>query len=220
LLFEGKVFGHTKVEKVFRSDFVTVPVDAPLSEIAGKLSNGTHTALILNENNQVVNTISQSDIISYLAQNGEKLLGDGMNMPLSQLFPADIFDRSVISMRPTSSVYSALEVIQKHRIHGIPVVDDGNKVVAAFSTTDLQPLTTDWNFRFLSLHVIDYLETCNLKKMPVTCEKTTSIRSILDTMVDKGVHRIFVVGKDNKLEGVITMTDFLKHLSSNTKPIS
>ena len=49
----------------------------------------------------------------------------------------DVMTKSVISVYPETTVLQANEILNKHNLNGVPVIDEDNKVVGALTVHDL-----------------------------------------------------------------------------------
>jgi CBS domain-containing protein len=107
--------------KVVRSD---APARAAVRRLAE--SDGC-VVVVTSPRGRVVGTITDHDIVSALACNGE---------PLSALSAVDVMGRSPVCCRSDDDVADVLEAMARHGQRHVPVVD-GDSVAGAVSIIDL-----------------------------------------------------------------------------------
>lgn len=120
--------------------------------------------------------------------------------------------RGLVTVRATALLQEAAELMDAHRVHGLPVVDSGGALVGVLSQTDL-----------LRARVVEHLWT-NLRGLAVRHVMTApaitiglhaSLDAAADLMEQKRVHRLVVVGPDGTTPvGVLSVTD-LVHVMAN-----
>lgn len=120
--------------------------------------------------------------------------------------------RGLVTVRATALLQEAAELMDAHRVHGLPVVDSGGALVGVLSQTDL-----------LRARVVEHLWT-NLRGLAVRHVMTApaitiglhaSLDDAADLMEQKRVHRLVVVGPDGTTPvGVLSVSD-LVHVMAN-----
>ncbi len=149
---------------------------------------------------------------------------------------ADIMTKSVISVNPESSLFESVNLIQKHRFNGLPVIDGENKIVGIITEYDLILKGSSIHlptfmklFRELDLYKKDtYLIQDDLKKIinlkvrdimnsePLVIPENTSIFGVINIFTEHHrVNPLIVANSDNKLVGVISRSDMLKFFDSS-----
>lgn len=120
--------------------------------------------------------------------------------------------RGLVTVRATALLQEAAELMDAHRVHGLPVVDSGGALVGVLSQTDL-----------LRARVVEHLWT-NLRGLAVRHVMTApaitiglhaSLDAAADLMEQKRVHRLVVVGPDGTTPvGVLSVTDLVHVMAS------
>lgn len=111
--------------------------------------------------------------------------------------------RDPITVFPHQTVADALELMQKYRISGIPVVDENNKLVGILTNRDLR-FEPDLSLRVEQLMTKDNLITATGKISLTEAEKILQKHKI---------EKLPVVDKNHKLIGLITYKDIQKKKS-------
>ena len=153
---------------------------------------------------------------------------------LMSLRASDIMTRSVISLHAEQSVQEAARLLMDHGIQGAPVVDDQTTLVGVLSVTDLARYQEERDPDVISppdyyrlfergedesihwregFHLEDFEDTTVMMVMTpsvISVGASDSIRTVVETMVELGVHRLVVADNHgHKLVGVITQSDVL-----------
>jgi len=149
----------------------------------------------------------------------------------------DIMVSSVITVKKNQTVKEALDLLAKHNLSGLPVVDDAEIVVGIISDTDIMqysylkqfvPKTSlsPWLSPYLNtddaaiiLNGIEILhrtliETVMTKKVHTVTEETP-ITEIAKLLIKRKINRVPVVNHHNNLVGIITRTDLVKYMAES-----
>lgn len=149
------------------------------------------------------------------------------------LHAKDIMTEEVITVKPETSVEDAAKILSKHGISGLPVVDDQDSLVGIVTEKDL--IIKDKKLHFPDyiniLGGIIYIESHQkfveefkkyiavkveelMTKRVLTIVPETPIDEIADLMTEKEINRLPVIDKD-KLVGIVTRADIVKHISGS-----
>jgi len=77
------------------------------------------------------------------------------------------------------------------------------------SPSDILGIDEDWKFRFVKLHVDDFLVHCERYNRPIVCYLTTSLEALLMESYIKKVHNIQLVSDDMKPLGSISLANIV-----------
>lgn len=107
-----------------------------------------------------------------------------------------------VTVKPDTTVKQALEIMERYRISGVPVVDDENKLVGILTNRDLRFIkSTDYD-KPVSLFMTS--ENLVVAQERVTLEEATEI------LQRHKVEKLPIVDKEGKLVGLITIKDITK----------
>ncbi len=120
-----------------------------------------------------------------------------------------IMSTDLVTLAPSGTLAEARELMQKHRIHHIPVVDDGGDLVGLVTLTNVLAATdsvlrqTDSRIHASEIGIADVMVT-----EVATVDRNASLRQAA-LFLEK--HRIgcLPVVDEGKLCGIITETDFV-----------
>ncbi|MFH7594413.1 CBS domain-containing protein [Streptomyces racemochromogenes] len=121
--------------------------------------------------------------------------------PVGQVMSGD-----VVKARPDTSVKELVRLLTGHRISGLPVVDDDDKVVGVVSRTDLTRLPGDG-----AGGVAGRLTAGALMTTPaVTVHPEQCVAVAARVMERRHVDRLPVVDEEDRLVGIATRRDLLR----------
>lgn len=121
--------------------------------------------------------------------------------------------RDIVTVPQSAKILVAAQLMDAHRLHGLPVIDADHHVVGVLSQTDLLRVRSSPDWRRLQ-----QLEVRNIMTTPAI---TISVRSSLDDaarlMRGSRVHRLVVIDRDGTMPvGVLSVSD-LVHLMAGVE---
>lgn len=146
-----------------------------------------------------------------------------------KMLARDIMTRDVITVHPDDDVEKAARLLLEHHISGLPVVDGAGKLVGIVSEADLvlqekgvrgplytvfmggilyleNPRRFDEEFRRAVARKIGDL----MSKKLYTVSPDDPVTKVAAIMVDKGVNRVPVVDREQRLVGIISRHDIIR----------
>ncbi|RME10946.1 MAG: CBS domain-containing protein, partial [Aquificota bacterium] len=107
-----------------------------------------------------------------------------------------------VTVTPDTTVRQALEIMERYRISGVPVVSDGNRLVGILTNRDLRFIkSTDYD-KPVSLFMTS--ENLVVAQERVTLEEATEI------LQKHKVEKLPIVDREGRLVGLITIKDITK----------
>jgi len=107
-----------------------------------------------------------------------------------------------VTVKPDTTVKQALEIMERYKISGVPVVSDGDKLVGILTNRDLRFIkSTDYD-KPVSLFMTS--ENLVVAQERVTLEEATEI------LQRHKVEKLPIVDKEGRLVGLITIKDITK----------
>lgn len=103
-------------------------------------------------------------------------------------------------------------------LSAIAVVDDAGVLVTAISAGDLRGLNRN-RIPDLSRPIITFLKSTHGDDgiLPLTCHSRFTLQQIMAALVLGQAHRIWLCDADDRVEGVVTLTDVLIAFSNEAK---
>ncbi len=115
-----------------------------------------------------------------------------------------IMTRSVGVCRENDSLAKAVEVMWQKDCGFVPVVDKKSKLVGTITDRDVAVSVFLQNKPASEIKASDVING-----KVVTCSSKDKIEKVLKTMKKHQIKRLPVIGKNDKLEGIISITDIL-----------
>ncbi|KAK4104704.1 CBS-domain-containing protein [Parathielavia hyrcaniae] len=158
----------------------------------------------------VVSVITQYRILKFIAVNNEKhtiLLKKG----LREIGLGTYTKLATASM--SNSVLDVIHLMVKHNISAVPIVNAENKVLNVFEAVDVIPCIKGGAYDELSSSVGDALSK-RAEDFPgiYICSEDDRLDAVFETIRKSRVHRLIVVDDDNRLRGIISLSDILKYV--------
>lgn len=138
---------------------------------------------------------------------------------------SEIMTRKVITVRPTTTVSSVVELMIRHRISGLPVIDDAQRVIGIVSEGDLlhriengtEQRATPWLQRLFlpRTNPEDFIKSHGrhvheiMTPRPVTVDENMPLSRIAQ-LLDKHHIRRVPVTREERLCGIITRANLLR----------
>ncbi|RKL25618.1 hypothetical protein BFJ68_g249 [Fusarium oxysporum] len=158
----------------------------------------------------VVSVITQYRILKFIAVNNEH------NTVLLKKTVRDIGLGTYSGIATASMGSSVLEVVHlmvKHNISCVPIIDSHGRVLNVFEAVDVIPCIKNGAYDDLDGSVGEALCKRSDESPGIyTCSEGDRLDSIFDTVRKSRVHRLIVVDDDNKLKGIISLSDILKYV--------
>jgi acetoin utilization protein AcuB len=135
------------------------------------------------------------------------------------MFVTKAMTRKVSAVRPEDTLLDTRELMRAHKVHHIPVVEEGNKLVGIISDRDLRSATPST----LYYEAGSERERAKLEKFKVRDVMTKNVitLSLRDTIQDAlllllkyDIGALPVVDNDGRLVGILTVRDLLRALVS------
>ena len=108
-----------------------------------------------------------------------------------------------VTMRPQDRIRDVLEVMDRHKISGVPITDKKGKLLGILTNRDLRFETN------LDLPVSQLMTKHNL----ITVRQGISMEKAKKTLHEHRIEKLLVVDKNNLLKGLITIKDIMKVIS-------
>jgi CBS-domain-containing membrane protein len=115
--------------------------------------------------------------------------------------------RRVITIRDTTPIVDAVRRLDRHRLHGLPVVDRAGWLVGVISQTDIlraDLLDGRWSQwpEFEAKHL--------MTSPAITVASEDELATAVNLMKRHGVHRLVIVDEANHPVGVVSASDLVR----------
>ncbi len=152
---------------------------------------------------------------------------------------ASIMSRGIVSVDESNSLQDAMQIMTEHHVSGVPVIDEGRRCIGVISTSDIvsfveadqealegtiqrtenwfNPETQKWEESIFSHDMLGEYDLVRVSEAmtsnPLTVTPETPVTVVARRMVDHGIHRVFVVDAQQRLQGVISAFDFVEFVA-------
>lgn len=135
----------------------------------------------------------------------------------------DIMTKQVFSVRPATPLREVAELMGKHGISGLPVVDENKKVVGVISERDFLSRMGDSTTKNFMTLIADCLQNKGCIAISIRAQKAedimtapaisvkgnTTVLDIRKIFRERQINRVPVVDQENVLCGIVTRADIL-----------
>ncbi len=142
----------------------------------------------------------------------------------------EIMNKDVFTVFKDTSIKEVLNILLTNKISGLPVIDDERNIIGIITEDDLinenrMPVSPfivysddSQKNREMINEIREGLKVLNVADLmieDVICvSEDTHVKDIARILVEKGIKRVPVLNKENKLIGIITRLDILKSVEN------
>ncbi len=119
-------------------------------------------------------------------------------------------NRECFTLSEKDTVKSASQKFHEKKIGCMPVVNENKKVIGMLSERDLSRFIYAEKFN-ITLPVSELMS-----KNLITCDLNTSVTELMNEMTEKKIRHILIMD-DQKLLGIVSIGDVVKHLINKIK---
>ncbi|VDK41868.1 unnamed protein product [Taenia asiatica] len=156
--------------------------------------------------------LTHKRLLKYLHFNMPKLPMPTFMMDQLQNLPIGTM-QDVVCVGTDWPLHRVLTVFVENRVSALPVVDETGRLVDIYAKFDVINLAATRSYDNLEITVFDALQY-RREKFPgvATCKLSNTLKEIIDTIVDAGVHRLVVVDETQRVLGIVSLSDILRFL--------
>jgi 5'-AMP-activated protein kinase regulatory gamma subunit len=193
---------------------------ANVYEVMKSLASGVHRVPVIDNDGKVVNLITQSVILDILENNSPEM-GPVVNSKISEL--EAIHPQVITITEKGNTVMDAFTLLTKNRISAVPIVNEKNQIVGTVSVKDIRMIAKEKAvIKVLYQTLTAFLEATrkdfDTPNKPITVKSDVTLKTVIKNMCENRIHRLYVTDADNKVTGVVSITDVirvvLKHLEA------
>jgi len=206
-----------------RAPYKELPIHATLQDVLQLLAQkNVHRVLIRNEAEDFVGLITQSAMVRYLQQKKDNL-SDFMNQRVKDLWP--IGQKQTETIDFNCFVIDALARLEEKQISGIAVVNTKGQIIGNISASDLKRMDVKRPLQMcfdvyqsirVFMNLSDEKDKPSNRKLPtfepIIVKPDDTLSQVVDIVVSKEVHRVYVVDEDQKPVGEISLCDIMQKM--------
>lgn len=182
-----------------------------------------HRVPLFGKDGRLAAIVSQTDVVRYLRSHPE-VLGAAAEQTVAEL---SLGSDSVVTVPKDMVAFEAFALMASKHLSAVGVVEDSSTHMALdakrtapllsnLSASDLRGLSFD-DFGTLAKPVEHFLliskshlNTIRHLPAPVTALRSSSLRAVLDEVIENHVHRVYIVDSDMHPLRVVTLSDILE----------
>jgi len=193
---------------------MAVSENDPIAHAADVFQHGMHRlAVFSGETKQVTGVLTQTDVLRFIhhsIQNDGKFRAMGERRITECGWTAG--GSQVFCVSSDAKVIEAIGKLATTRVSGLAVIDPrSGRLCGNFSASDLRNLQEEQFPMLTSTTVLEFLEIHSPASLkPIVEQEPLSLFHNIQVMLESKVHRIWLVDRDFKASGVITMTDIIR----------
>ena len=123
-----------------------------------------------------------------------------------------LMTKNTNSCQPADKLIKAVEIMRQNDCGAVPVVDENEKVVGMITDRDICLAVADTGSKISQIKV----EKLMTKKI-ISCSPDDKIEDALKKMRKNQLKHLAVTGKDNKIVGILSVTDVLISVRKDKK---
>jgi len=221
--FGAKMFKHvtdavTLPYLARRNPFHSVKHGASLQEVVEILARGVRRVPVIDNNDKVVNIVSQSSIVQFL----NKHLPEVSSLFEEKVENVRLGTSPVISVTKETSAIDVFRMMDHHMRSGVAVVDGTGTLLGYTSGMDLKLFIQTPSVSVLQLPIMQFLSQIRSQSIDISTPVTSlSLHEPLSLLVGKlaatRAHRIFIVTNYYHPARVVSIVDLLRYLLEKIK---
>lgn len=189
-----------------------------LTIVQTMLVNHVRRVVVTDADGQLHNIITQSQIIQFLSEN----IGHFQALAGRTMQELDAYNvwRPVVTVRPEQPAVDAFQLMRKHKISGVAVVNEEGKLIDSIGVRDLRILDGKFDCGSCVQPLTVFLQrvrdassasiATTRPHAPITFQLSDKLGDVIQRVATARVHRIFAVDSSNKLLAIASLSDLLK----------
>lgn len=157
----------------------------------------------------VVSVVTQYRILKFIAVNVTET--EMLKRPVSEIGLGTYGNLQTATM--DTPVIDVIHMMVDKSISSVPIVDDDMRVLNVYESVDVITIIKGGVYDELTINVGEALSKRAEDFAGIyTCTPEDRLDSIFDTLRKSRVHRLVVIDEENRLKGVISLSDILQYI--------
>ncbi|XP_078321903.1 5'-AMP-activated protein kinase subunit gamma-1-like isoform X4 [Crassostrea virginica] len=122
---------------------------------------------------------------------------------------------NLVKATPRTPIIKALNMFVDHHISALPVCDEDGRVINIYAKFDVINLAAEKTYNDLDITIEQALQHKTQGSWfegVVTCTKSDTLEVVIEKIVKAEVHRLIVVDDQQRMFGVVSLSDILNYL--------
>jgi CBS-domain-containing membrane protein len=143
---------------------------------------------------------------------------------VSRVLVKDVMTKNVIAVKRDADLHEASRLLSEHRISGMPVVDDNNRVIGVVSEADilvLAGMSKKHTFKDILRTILGEPVTSRtggnrvenvMSFPPITSKADDEVMVVAKILDERRIKRLPVVDNEGKLLGIVSRADIVRDI--------
>jgi len=143
---------------------------------------------------------------------------------VSRVLVKDVMTKDVIAVKRDADLHEASRLLSEHRISGMPVVDDNNRVIGVVSEADilvLAGMSKKHTFKDILRTILGEPVTSRtggnrvenvMSFPPITSKADDEVMAVAKILDERRIKRLPVVDNEGKLLGIVSRADIVRDI--------
>ncbi|KYQ94064.1 CBS (cystathionine-beta-synthase) domain-containing protein [Tieghemostelium lacteum] len=211
-LFDSEIFKNKTVGQLMEYPYGKSikfaklhPSSSVFSAFETLSQQGINRIVVVDEQSEVTDIITQYDIVRYIYDNKHLLGENKRQQKLSEFLSSNQY---VMSITENEDLIDAFRLIKIVGVGGVAIIEPDGTLVGNISASDIKVLgkhAESWKKLFEPVKQF-------VDGDPITCSEDNTLEDILSIFHTKNIHRVYIVDISFKTLGVISLRDLIKEL--------
>mmetsp|Transcript_14080 Transcript_14080/g.19592 ORF Transcript_14080/g.19592 Transcript_14080/m.19592 type:complete len:317 (-) Transcript_14080:111-1061(-) len=193
-----------------RNPMIPLKKNAPVLDAINIFAKTRVHRIPLVEGNQVVNILTQSAVIDWLAHH-IKVLDPISHKTVKEL---QIGYKEVIHVSPESRALEAFRMMVDHKVSSVAVVDQDGTLFTNLSAKDIKLVQPEALFTKMYKTTLEFIQAVRAKRLDtfaasIHCKESSTLKEIIERLAAAKIHRLYIVDDDHKPIGVLSLVDVM-----------
>uniref|UniRef100_A0AAY4B0U9 CBS domain-containing protein n=1 Tax=Denticeps clupeoides TaxID=299321 RepID=A0AAY4B0U9_9TELE len=190
-----------------------LPTNSLFEAIYSLLKNKIHRLPVIDpETGNVLHILTHKRILKFLHIFGYSIPKPRFLQKRIEELQIGTF-QEIATIPLSATVYDALSLFVERRVSALPVVDEEGKVVALYSRFDVINLAAQKTYNHLNMTMREAVvgRMCCVEGV-LKCYPHETLEIIIDRIAKAEVHRLVLVDQDDRVRGIVSLSDLLQAL--------
>ncbi|PAA92973.1 hypothetical protein BOX15_Mlig018326g1 [Macrostomum lignano] len=120
---------------------------------------------------------------------------------------------NIVTVSGTTSLVKVLSLFVQNRVSALPVLSSDGRLTDIYSKFDVINLAATKTYNNLDISVAEALQYRRERFEGVSkCSSDATLKAVIDQLVQDEVHRLVIVDQDNRVTGMVSLSDVLNAL--------
>jgi len=198
------------VEDYMTVNVTSFGVEDKLTDITKQLVESSFRRVPVLYQQRLAGMITRADLIRAYKERFRPTTDDTPPASQGEVLAEDVMKHGLLTAEPDTLLYDAMDMIARHHITGLPVVDEKMRLLGIITEKDILNCIVD-------SAPIDATVEAYMTTNVVSFDVKAGLDLICECLIERDFHRVPVVDR-GRLVGIISRSDVLRKRVSSFKP--